>query len=88
MLPTRSLAFRLIDGLDAGAGIDGFIDQPSPDVDSLSAGDVVEARVQFPLARPGLDVLEGRRFMLWMGRPVGEAVVTAILSDSPSSPSV
>lgn len=77
-LPTRSLVFRLTDGPEAGAGLDGLIAAGDSE-ESLVAGSVLTTNVTFPIARVGVDVRQGQRFLLWMGRVVGEAVVDQIV---------
>jgi hypothetical protein len=51
----------------------------------IDPGTSLRARVVFPDAPPDED-FTGRRFELWLGRPVGSAVMAAIERDETSSP--
>jgi hypothetical protein len=77
LLPTPSLVFKL--GPEAAdSGLVAFIVRTEPSVDALTAGLTANATVEF-LAEPDTYVGTGRRYWLWMGRTVGEAVVTEVL---------
>jgi len=76
LLPTQSLVFMF--GPEADSGLVAFIERTEPSADALTAGLAADATVVF-LAKPDTYVTKGRRYWLWMGRTVGEAVVTGVL---------
>jgi len=76
-VPTQSIVFKFVDGELAGSGVVAIVQ--SPDIESISAGAVVDADITFPDAPDGQDFRD-RTFKLWIGRDIGTALITAVES--------
>jgi hypothetical protein len=75
------IVFRFVDGKVAGDGTVAVVEAAQ-----LEPGTSFRARVVFPDAPPDEDFTD-RRFELWLGHPVGSAVMVAIERDeTPPSP--
>jgi len=76
-----SIVFRFVDGNVAGDGTVAVVEAAQ-----IEPGTSFRARVVFPDAPPDEDFTD-RRFELWLGHPVGSAVMVAIERDeTPPSP--
>ena len=74
-LPTQSIVFKFVDREHVGSGVVAIV--ASTELDSVWAGRVIEADVTFPDAPPGVE-LRGRPFQLWLGRDIGNALITSV----------
>jgi hypothetical protein len=75
-----SIVFRFVDGDAAGDGTVAIIHATE-----IVPGTTIQARVVFPDAPPD-ENFTGRRFELWLGHPVGSAVMLSIDRDERPSP--